>query len=166
LTRRLAGAAFAVTLLSGAALTGVVLLPATATAAVDSDGDGLTDDFEIPNHLDPQNPDSDRDGLLDGEEMRTYHTGPLNQDTDNDDISDGDEVKRYHTDPLVANALPPQAPPTQAPPTPKDSDGDGLSDDDEKNVYRTDPNRKDTDRDGREDGSEVKNGTNPRIPFI
>jgi Bacterial TSP3 repeat len=99
--------------------------------------------------------------------MRTYHTGPLNQDSDNDDISDGDEVKRYHTDPLVPNAKPPAQPPAPAPtPAAKDTDGDGLSDSDEQNVYRTDPNRKDTDRDGRDDGTEVKNGTNPRIPII
>jgi Bacterial TSP3 repeat len=47
-----------------------------------------------------------------------------------------------------------------------DSDGDGLSDVDEKNVYHTDPNRKDSDRDGGDDGSEVKNGTNPRLPLL
>jgi hypothetical protein len=98
--------------------------------------------------------------------MRTYHTGPLNQDSDNDDISDGDEVKRYHTNPLVANPLPAQAPPQAQAPKTKDTDGDGLSDDDETKTYRTDPNRKDTDRDGRDDGVEVKNGTNPRVPII
>jgi Bacterial TSP3 repeat len=174
LARRLAGAAFAASLISGALITGTALVPAIASAAIDSDGDGLTDDFELRGLTDPQNPDSDRDFLNDGEEMRTYHTGPLNQDSDNDDISDGDEVKRYHTDPLVPNAkppappaAPPAAPPSQSPaPQPKDTDGDGLSDDDEKNVYRTNPNRKDTDRDGRDDGSEVKNGTNPRVPLF
>jgi len=41
-----------------------------------------------------------------------------------------------------------------------------TGDSDEVNVYRTDPNRKDTDRDGRDDGTEVKNGTNPRVPII
>jgi Bacterial TSP3 repeat len=128
---RLIGAIAATALLSGTALTGAVLLPATASAAVDSDGDGLTDEFEIPNHLDPQNPDSDRDYLSDGDELHKYYTGP----------------------------------PTQTP-KPKDTDADGLSDSDETNVYRTNPNRKDTDRDGRDDGSEVKNGINPRIPLL
>jgi hypothetical protein len=131
----------------------------------DPDGDGLETPEELDNHLDPQNPDSDRDGLLDGEEMRTYQTGPLNQDSDNDDISDGDEVKRYHTNPLVANPLPAQTPPHAQAPKTKDTDGDGLSDDDETKTYRTNPNRKDTDRDGRDDGVEVKNGTNPRVPI-
>jgi Bacterial TSP3 repeat len=135
-----------------------------ASAAVDSDGDGVSDDFEIANHLDPQNPDSDRDYLNDGDEVDKYKTGPLNQDTDNDDISDGDQVLRYHTNPLVANPRPPAEQPPA--PQPKDTDGDGLSDSDEVNVYRTDPNRKDTDRDGRDDGTEVKNSTNPRVPII
>jgi hypothetical protein len=167
MSKRLAIAAVAGVLLSGTAVTGALLLPATASAAIDSDGDGLTDDFELRGLTDPQNPDSDRDGLSDGEELRTYHTGPLNQDSDNDEISDGDEVKRYHTNPLAPNPIPPAQSPVPAPaPAPKDSDGDGLSDADEQNVYRTDPNRKDTDRDGRDDGTEVKNGTNPRIPII
>ena len=42
LARRLAGAAFAARLISGALITGTVLVPAIASAAVDSDGDGLT----------------------------------------------------------------------------------------------------------------------------
>ncbi|MDT5014479.1 MAG: hypothetical protein QOD39_639 [Mycobacterium sp.] len=106
--------------------------------------------------------------------MRTYHTGPLNQDSDSDQLKDGDEVKLYHTDPLVPNAKPPAqtAPPPQAPsvqqpkPADTDTDGDGLSDDDEKNVQHTDPKRKDTDRDGRDDGYEIEHGTNPKIPLI
>jgi thrombospondin type 3 repeat protein len=162
LSKRLTIAAAAAVILTGCA--GPLLIPAVASAAVDSDGDGLSDDFEIANHLDPQNPDSDRDYLNDGDEVDRYKTGPLNQDTDNDDISDGDEVLRYHTNPLVANPKPPAEQPPA--PQPKDTDGDGLSDSDEVNVYRTDPNRKDTDRDGRDDGTEVKNGTNPRVPII
>src|SRR5258707_1755692 len=99
LTRRLAGAAFAASLISGALITGAVLVPATASAAVDSDGDGLTDEFELRGLTDPQNPDSDRDFLNDGDELHKYYTGPTNQDSDSDGVSDGDEVLRYHTDP-------------------------------------------------------------------
>jgi hypothetical protein len=161
--RTLAKAAVIAGLLAGAMGVGALPSAPVASADSDSDGDGLSDNYEIARGLDPQNPDSDRDYLNDGEEETTYHTGPLNQDSDDDDISDGDEVLRYHTNPLVANPKPPEETPS---PQPKDSDGDGLSDSDELNVYRTNPNRKDTDRDGRDDGTEVRNGTNPRVPII
>jgi hypothetical protein len=46
---------------------------ATATPSVpsypDSNGDGLSDDFEIAYALDPYNPDSDFDGILVGDEI-------------------------------------------------------------------------------------------------
>ena len=61
--------------------------------AVDSDGDGLNDDQEKLGGSDPQNPDSDNDGLFDGEEVETYGTNPLNSDTDGDGFIDGDEVR-------------------------------------------------------------------------
>jgi hypothetical protein len=99
MSKQLAIAAMTGALLSGAAVAGTILLPATASAAIDSDGDGLSDDFELRGLTDPQNPDPDRDGLNDGDELHEYYTGPVNQDSDDDGVSDGDEVLRDHTDP-------------------------------------------------------------------
>ncbi len=60
---------------------------------VDSDNDGLTDAEEKALGTDPFNPDTDGDGLFDGEEVKVYKTDPLNPDTDGDGFKDGAEVK-------------------------------------------------------------------------
>lgn len=104
----------------------------------DDDSDGLTNAEERRYGTDPGNPDTDGDGLKDGEEVKRYHTNPLNPDTDGDGLSDGDEVHRYHTDP-----------------TKFDTDGDGLSDGDEIFKYHTNPLNVDSDGDGLSDGEEV-----------
>lgn len=68
---------------------------------LDSDGDGLLDSEEPEWGTDPYDPDTDKDGLTDGEEVKTYKTDPLNPDTDWDGLKDGyDEVHKYNTDPL------------------------------------------------------------------
>jgi TolB protein len=77
----------------------------------DTDGDGLTDTQETQWGTDPNNPDSDRDRLLDGDEVKRYRTDPKNGDTDRDGLSDGAEVLDKRTDPLNP-----------------DSDGDGILD--------------------------------------
>ncbi len=71
-----------------------------AGGALDTDGDGLTDQEELQLGTDPRNPDTDGDGLTDGEEVKVYHTDPLNPDTDYDALKDGDEVYKYKTSPL------------------------------------------------------------------
>ncbi len=112
---------------------------------LDIDNDGLGKCLEKQIGTDPNNPDTDGDGLNDGEEYLTYKTDPLNPDTDGDGLTDGNEVHKYKTDPLKA-----------------DTDGDGLSDGDEVNKYKTDPLKADTDGDGLNDGDEVlKYKTNP-----
>jgi hypothetical protein len=94
---------------------------APGDAVFDSDGDGLTDDYEINVSLtDPFNRDTDKDGLTDGQEVTDYQTDPLNPDTDNDGIWDGNEVS-IGTNPLVS-----------------DTDGGGVSDGDEI-LQRTNP---------------------------
>ena len=67
---------------------------------LDSDGDGLPDWLELIIGTDPYNPDTDGDGLSDGEEFWIFFTDPFNPDTDYDGLSDGEEVHRYGTDPL------------------------------------------------------------------
>lgn len=67
---------------------------------LDSDGDGLPDWLELLIGTDPYNPDTDGDGLSDGEEYFIYFTDPLNPDTDYDGLTDGAEVHVYKTDPL------------------------------------------------------------------
>ena len=109
----------------------------------DMDGLGKCDEQQIG--TDPLNPDTDGDGLNDGEEFLNYKTDPLKVDTDGDGLSDFDEVKTYQTNPLVV-----------------DTDGDGLNDGEEVMKYKTDPLVVDTDKDGLSDSDEVlKYKTNP-----
>ena len=112
----------------------------------DSDGDGIKDGDEVNKYkTNPLLADTDLDGLSDYQEIYTYHTNPNWADTDNDGLSDGDEIRKYKTDPLKS-----------------DTDGDGLSDGDEVLKYRTDPNNPDTDGDGLNDYDEVfRYKTNP-----
>jgi hypothetical protein len=58
----------------------------------DSDGDGLTDAEESIFGTDPLNIDTDKDGLGDREEVQVYGTDPFNPDTDEDSYLDGQEV--------------------------------------------------------------------------
>ena len=112
----------------------------------DTDGDGLKDGEEVTRYTtDPTKPDTDGDGLNDGSEVMNYKTNPNKTDSDGDGLHDGDEVMKYKTDPLKA-----------------DSDGDGLNDGSEVAVNRTDPLKRDTDGDGLNDGDEVtRHKTNP-----
>jgi WD40 repeat protein len=59
----------------------------------DPDHDGLTNLQEFQNGTDPHNPDTDGDGLTDGQELLLYHTNPLLLSTDGTGISDGIEVE-------------------------------------------------------------------------
>jgi outer membrane protein OmpA-like peptidoglycan-associated protein len=112
----------------------------------DTDGDGLNDGEEVNKYkTDPLNPDSDGDGLEDGPEINVHKTDPLNNDTDEDKLTDSDEINTHKTDPLKA-----------------DTDNDGLNDYDELNNHKTDPLKPDSDGDGLNDGSEINTyKTNP-----
>ena len=76
----------------------------TAVAtATDQDADNAPDELEPGLGLDPTNPDTDADGVADGDEPNLYGTDPLNADTDGDGLSDGEELFGIYTDPLVWN---------------------------------------------------------------
>ena len=48
----------------------------TEVVALDSDGDGLSNEYEEANGLDPNDADSDDDGLSDGDEVLTHNSNP------------------------------------------------------------------------------------------
>ncbi|MBI4135323.1 hypothetical protein HY477_01145 [Candidatus Uhrbacteria bacterium] len=67
--------------------------PSNEMEVIDSDNDKIPDMEEIRRGTDPNNPDTDGDGLTDWEEVAHYRTDPLKPDTDGDGYSDGQEVQ-------------------------------------------------------------------------
>ncbi|MHA2230939.1 MAG: M20/M25/M40 family metallo-hydrolase [Candidatus Hodarchaeales archaeon] len=136
---------------------------------VDYDNDGIPDLIELEIGTDMTNPDTDRDGLTDGEEINTYNTNPLKRDTDDDNLSDGEEIDPYRTDPLNpdsdADSLydGDEVFMWATDPLDSDSDHDGVSDYNEITIYNTNPNESDSDSDGLPDGWEIQLGTDPGL---
>ncbi|MFH0921959.1 MAG: T9SS type A sorting domain-containing protein [Fibrobacterota bacterium] len=64
-------------------------------AALDPDYDGLENSSERADGTDSLNPDTDGDGLWDGQEVCLLTTNPKNPDTDNDGDNDATEVYAY-----------------------------------------------------------------------
>ncbi|PSQ05398.1 hypothetical protein BRC97_09175 [Halobacteriales archaeon QS_6_71_20] len=116
---------------------------------VDTDGDGLNDGTEVfVEGTEPRDSDTDDDGLDDGDE-RELGTDPTDPDTDRDGVEDGEEVDDG-SDPLDPND-----------PSETDGDGDGLTRGEERELG-TDPDDPDTDGDDLDDGTEVGSyGSNP-----
>lgn len=114
----------------------------------DTDGDLLSDDWEIANNLDPRddgsiNPDNGASGDPDGDGVDNHYEylfagNPHLSDTDGDGLSDSDELFIYSTSLAYA-----------------DSDEDGLNDYAEVITYSTDPFWWDSDDDTLTDGDEV-----------
>ncbi len=113
----------------------------------DPDKDGIITKIEEEIGTDPNNKDTDSDGLNDNEEINTFSTNPFKVDSDNDKLTDYEESKVYLTDPNS-----------------NDTDGDDILDNEEIYLYSTNPNLKDTDQDEISDGYEVyKYNTNPTL---
>ncbi len=158
----------------------------------DTDGEGLYDDEEETLGTDPNNPDTDSDGLNDFEEVRVYSSDPKKPDTDGDNLTDFDEIRVHNTSPIkpdtdsdglndgeeIARKTLPMTPDTdkdglldgdevndlKTDPLKMDTDDDGLMDGDEKKKHQTDPVADDTDKDGLKDGEEVNiYKTNPTL---
>ncbi len=100
-----------------AAGTATAQTAATATALRifalgDDDQDGLTQEEENEIGTDPDNPDSDGDGLQDGEEENLYNSDPLQADSDGDGRNDKEEIDAG-SDPTIAETITPT--PTNTP---------------------------------------------------
>ncbi len=116
-----------------------------ANSGKDRDGDGLSDKIEKEFGTNPNAPDSDKDGLVDSDELVLFRTNPLVADTDGDGLSDSEEIRSYRTRPDAV-----------------DSDQDGLLDGEEVRTHKTDPLKADSDLDGLLDGEELQQTrTNP-----
>jgi len=60
--------------------------------AADPDADGLTNIDEYNYGADPQNEDTDSDGISDGDEINVYYTNPNTKDSNGDKINDLDAL--------------------------------------------------------------------------
>ncbi|HME50939.1 MAG TPA: PKD domain-containing protein [Candidatus Lokiarchaeia archaeon] len=136
----------------------------TNSSSPDSDGDGLSDAYEINySHTNPALKDTDGDGLVDGYDPITntgealLGTNPLCNDTDGDNLTDGFEVFGWNITIQYANGSL-ETRHVTSDPLKVDTDGDGLTDYQEW-VYHTDPRSWDTNHDGISDYAERYNAT-------
>jgi hypothetical protein len=81
--------------------TETAITDTTVATLDDLDADNLADALEWDLGLDPNTPDTDGDGVADGDEINIYGTAPTLFDTDGDGVSDGEELFGIFTDPLV-----------------------------------------------------------------
>lgn len=112
----------------------------------DNDGDGLGNPQEEHFGTDPNDPDTDDDGINDFNEIYNSMTQPLDNDSDGDNLTDGEEFYTYHTAPNKA-----------------DTDADSLTDYDEIHLHKTNPLNPDTDDDQVNDAEELAY-TDPDVP--
>lgn len=133
-----------------------VLSAELIAVTTDTDGDGMSDNFEIRYGLDPASPgdgggDPDGDGLTNLQEYQN-RAFPDDPDSDDDGLDDGQEVG-IGTDPADP-----------------DSDDDGVPDDFEFNngLNPNDPadGTADTDGDGRNNADEFAQGTDPLVDDV
>ena len=121
----------------------------TESSGDDPDQDGLTNLEEFLADTDPNNPDTDGDGLDDYDELFVHGTDPKNSDTDGDGLNDYVEIYDHGTNP-----------------SDPDTDSDGLGDLDEVLTYGTNPNDTDTDGDSFPDALEVFFNGDPKASLI
>lgn len=90
-------------------------------AAQDFDNDNLSNYEEYTEDTDPQEPDTDGDGLSDGDEIKVYGTAPTDPDTDGDSYND--KVDAYPLNPRKWEAE--VEPSTNGKPSDKDDEDTG-----------------------------------------
>ncbi|MEM7129651.1 MAG: SdrD B-like domain-containing protein [Chloroflexota bacterium] len=159
---------------NGGTDTGIVTITLTDPCLEplsDCDGDGVDRQTEGTAGTDPDDADTDDDGLTDGEELYTTRSDPLLLDTDGDGLQDGTELGEgsghvTDTDPVIFVRDADMT--TTTSPLDADSDDDGLTDgmpsgsttgedknnDGQVDFVETDPNHPDSDSDGLQDGTE------------
>ncbi len=168
------------------------LMPNTVDNEGDCDSDGLLNGDEYLYYLDPEDPDIDGDGIVDGYEVNLYGTDPTSPDSDSDGLGDYLEAvdvscldpnsadtdgeglcdggtSVYDGSTLLCEAgedmdRDGEVDPGETDPCLADTDDDFLDDKSETQIYSTDPLDPDTDSDGVLDGIEASFLTDPLNP--